>query len=88
MYYSSSKEYKLLLNLFGNKPDKWDNNLNGIDRIRFIINVFTRIRFCSIDDQIELETKGNKIKNYVSMINSFNSNITLETEYSNIHKCA
>jgi len=31
--------------------------------------------------------EGNKIKSYVSMINSFNSNITLKNEYSNIHKC-
>ena len=31
--------------------------------------------------------EGNKIKNYISMVNSFNSNITLENEYSNIHKC-
>ena len=31
--------------------------------------------------------EGNKIKNYVSMVNSFHSNITLENEYSNIHKC-
>ena len=34
-----------------------------------------------------ISDEGNKIKNYVSMVNSFNSNITLENEYSNIHKC-
>ena len=31
--------------------------------------------------------EGNKIKNYLKMVNSFNSNITLENEFSNIHKC-
>ena len=31
--------------------------------------------------------EGNKIKNYLTMVNSFNSNITLESEFSNIHKC-
>ncbi len=34
-----------------------------------------------------INDEGNKIKNYISMVNSFNSNITLENEYSNIHKC-
>ena len=60
---SKEKYYSLLMNLFGNKPDLWNENLTGIDRIRFIINVFTRLRFCSTNGQIELKTKGNKISN-------------------------
>ncbi len=31
--------------------------------------------------------EGNKIKNYISMINSFHSNLTLEDEYTNLHRC-
>ena len=34
-----------------------------------------------------ISDEGNKIKNYLKMVNSFNSNITLENEFSNIHKC-
>ncbi len=34
-----------------------------------------------------ISDEGNKIKNYLNMVNSFNSNITLENEFSNIHKC-
>ena len=34
-----------------------------------------------------ISDEGNKIKNYLTMVNSFNSNITLENEFSNIHKC-
>ena len=34
-----------------------------------------------------ISDEGNKIKNYLTMVNSFNSNITLENELSNIHKC-
>ena len=58
---SKSKYKKLITNLFGNKPIKWDPELNGMNRIRFIVNVFTRLRFCSSDGEIELKTKGNKI---------------------------
>ena len=34
-----------------------------------------------------ISDEGDKIKNYLTMVNSFNSNITLENEFSNIHKC-
>lgn len=34
-----------------------------------------------------ISDEGDKIKNYLTMVNSFNSNITLESEFSNIHKC-
>ena len=34
-----------------------------------------------------ISDEGNKIKTYISMINSFNSNLTLADEYANIHKC-
>ena len=34
-----------------------------------------------------ISDEGDKIKNYLTMVNSFNTNITLENEFSNIHKC-
>lgn len=34
-----------------------------------------------------ISEEGTKIKDYVSMVNAFNSNITLEDEHANIHKC-
>ena len=36
----------LLGHLFGNEPTYWDDNLQGMDRLRFIVNAFTRMRFC------------------------------------------
>lgn len=48
--------------LYGNTPDIWDPNLRGTDRWRFIVNCFTRLRFCSIEGQLELSSKG-KIHN-------------------------
>ena len=58
------------------------NLLGAIELIKLKNNTEELERFMRI-----ITEEGNKIKSYVSMINSFNSNITLENEYSNIHKC-
>jgi bis(5'-nucleosyl)-tetraphosphatase (symmetrical) len=44
--------------MYGNKPDKWSDSLRGMDRLRFVINVFTRMRFCRRDGTIDLKAKG------------------------------
>lgn len=44
--------------LYGNEPDQWDPALSGWDRARFIVNCFTRLRFCSPDGKLELTTKA------------------------------
>jgi bis(5'-nucleosyl)-tetraphosphatase (symmetrical) len=44
--------------MYGNKPDRWSDNLRGMDRLRFIINAFTRMRFCRRDGSVDLKTKG------------------------------
>src|SRR3954447_24058255 len=33
--------------MYGNEPRRWDDALVGPDRWRFIVNVLTRLRFCS-----------------------------------------
>jgi bis(5'-nucleosyl)-tetraphosphatase (symmetrical) len=43
--------------MYGNKPDKWSESLRGMDRLRFIINVFTRMRYCRADGTIDLKIK-------------------------------
>jgi bis(5'-nucleosyl)-tetraphosphatase (symmetrical) len=43
--------------MYGNEPLRWDGTLAGADRWRFIINVMTRIRFCSDDGTLEFGTK-------------------------------
>lgn len=48
---------KLLRNMYGDRP-AWSPNLNGIDRQRAIINVFTRMRYCSPSGRIAFEEKG------------------------------
>ncbi len=47
----------LLRCLYGDEPARWDEALVGHDRLRVIINAFTRLRFCSADDAMELKEK-------------------------------
>jgi bis(5'-nucleosyl)-tetraphosphatase (symmetrical) len=44
--------------MYGNKPERWNDNLRGMDRLRFVINAFTRMRFCSADGAIDLKMKA------------------------------
>jgi bis(5'-nucleosyl)-tetraphosphatase (symmetrical) len=46
-----------LSEMYGNKPTCWSDQLKGTDRLRLITNYFTRMRFCSADGELELQTK-------------------------------
>jgi bis(5'-nucleosyl)-tetraphosphatase (symmetrical) len=43
--------------MYGDSPARWSPELNGVERWRFVVNVLTRIRFCSADGELDLETK-------------------------------
>ena len=43
--------------MYGNRPDRWSPSLHGTDRLRLIVNVLTRIRFCDADGRLDFETK-------------------------------
>ena len=47
-----------LRGMYGNKPRKWRSSLEGWDRLRFITNALTRIRYCDRKGRLELEQKG------------------------------
>lgn len=44
--------------MYGNEPVLWENTLTGNDRLRFIINCFTRLRYCDEQGRLELNEKG------------------------------
>ena len=46
-----------LASMYGNEPARWDDRLQGADRLRFIVNALTRIRFCARDGTLDLQTK-------------------------------
>ena len=46
-----------LHNMYGNRPDRWSEQLHGLDRLRVIVNALTRLRFCSTSGVMEFETK-------------------------------
>lgn len=49
---------KLFESMYGNRPDRWTHTLEGADRLRFIINVLTRLRYCRADGRVDLKMKG------------------------------
>ena len=43
--------------LFGSQPDIWSETLRGHDRLRYIVNAFVRMRYCSEAGQLEFKLK-------------------------------
>ena len=44
---------RLLAGMYGNKPDRWRDSLAGLDRLRFVTNAFTRMRYCHADGRLD-----------------------------------
>ncbi len=47
-----------LRQMYGNQPDRWDPALRGMERLRFITNAFTRLRYCDSQGRLDLAHKG------------------------------
>lgn len=47
----------LLTNMYGSVPRNWNDDLTGINRMRYIINVFTQMRYCFADGALEFKNK-------------------------------
>lgn len=48
----------LFAHMYGNEPERWSETLAGMERLRFVINVLTRLRMCTADGRIDLASKG------------------------------
>jgi bis(5'-nucleosyl)-tetraphosphatase (symmetrical) len=47
-----------LAKLYGDEPREWSDALESWDRLRLIVNVMTRMRFCSREGKVEVRAKG------------------------------
>jgi bis(5'-nucleosyl)-tetraphosphatase (symmetrical) len=46
-----------LAQMYGNQPDRWDDSLTGMDRLRCIVNALTRMRLCLPDGTMDFAHK-------------------------------
>ena len=44
--------------MYGDEPERWQARLSGMARLRFAINVLTRLRVCTADGRVDLTVKG------------------------------
>ncbi|KXF80295.1 symmetrical bis(5'-nucleosyl)-tetraphosphatase [Enterovibrio coralii] len=47
----------LLQNMYANEPSIWNSHLEGIERYRYTINAFTRMRFITTDGGLDMACK-------------------------------
>ncbi len=54
-----SPDYQgFLKQMYGNKPNIWSSDLKGVERLRFIVNCFTRMRYCDEDGRLDFIHNG------------------------------
>jgi bis(5'-nucleosyl)-tetraphosphatase (symmetrical) len=49
---------EFLRQMYGNEPLQWSDDLTGMTRLRVITNYLTRMRFCTPDGVLDLDSKG------------------------------
>jgi bis(5'-nucleosyl)-tetraphosphatase (symmetrical) len=49
---------EFLRNMYGNEPDRWNDALQGWDRLRVLVNAMTRMRYCDRGGRMDLKTAG------------------------------
>jgi len=49
---------EFLREMYGGEPQQWSGTLGGWDRLRFITNCLTRLRYCDAHGRLALQEKG------------------------------
>jgi bis(5'-nucleosyl)-tetraphosphatase (symmetrical) len=63
-----SRPGKLFEKLYGDQPDRWDDSLEGAERLRFIVNCFTRLRYVDAAGRLMLKVKGSPKKSQAATL--------------------
>ncbi len=53
---------KLFEHMYGDQPDRWEPSLQGAERLRFIANCLTRLRYIDAEGRLALRAKGSPKK--------------------------
>lgn len=53
---------RLFDQMYGDQPDRWDEVRSGEERLRFIVNCFTRLRYVDANGRLMLRAKGSPTK--------------------------
>ena len=54
----SDRHIEFYKHMYGDKPTMWSEDLKGWTRLRYITNIFTRLRYCTPEGRIALGIKG------------------------------
>jgi bis(5'-nucleosyl)-tetraphosphatase (symmetrical) len=54
----SANRQGLFAEMYGNEPRQWSVGLDAVERWRFAINAFTRMRYCRADGWMDFREKG------------------------------
>jgi len=54
---ASPRHKEFFTNMYGDQPDRWQDELSGLERLRCITNVLTRMRFFRPDGRIDMKAK-------------------------------
>jgi bis(5'-nucleosyl)-tetraphosphatase (symmetrical) len=53
------KDYRRFFrSMYGNKPTIWREDLPKAEKLRFAVNCFTRLRYCTADGELDFHQKG------------------------------
>ena len=66
--FQSERFYDLLKLMYDDKPDIWSDSLTDDNRYRYIINCFTRMRYCDKDYRLNLKEKAAPGSQHKSLI--------------------
>jgi bis(5'-nucleosyl)-tetraphosphatase (symmetrical) len=53
---------EFLRQMYGNEPARWHDDLQGVDRLRCIVNALTRVRYCAADGAMDFKSKEGSIE--------------------------